>query len=149
MVIKQNLILPTKISLMQQYFSLDAKEKKQEWLLLVSAVVSFMIIGKGVYNQYHHIDQNNILIPLLTVMYTCFFFVYGFNAFTTGNLTPKWTPFFIYQVTCVLIKKIGSTTQDRAKIIAIKILGTIALIIALGLFIATIFILRGTINNAS
>ena len=126
---------------MQQYFELDNKEKKQEWLMLIFAAISFLIIGKGVYNQYHHIDQDNILVPLVLIMYCGFFFIYGFNAFAKGNLIPKWTPFFIFQFTFFLIRKFSSKTREKARAFATKFLGTLAIILSIGFLISAILLL--------
>ena len=126
---------------MQQYFELDNKEKKQEWLMLIFAAISFLIIGKGVYNQYHNIDQDNILVPLVLLMYCGFFFIYGINAFAKGNLIPKWTPFFIFQFTFFLIRKFSSKTREKARAFAAKFLGTLAIILSIGFLISAILLL--------
>lgn len=94
---------------MRQYFELDPTEKKQEWLMLTFALLAFLTIAKGVYNQYYKIDQDYILVPLLMTMFSGYFFVYGINELTKGNLIPKWTPFFIFQLICFLTKTIGSS----------------------------------------
>ncbi len=130
---------------MRQYFELDSKEKKQEWLMLTFAILGFLTIAKGVYNQYYKIDQDYILVPLLMTMFSGYFFVYGINGLTKGNLTPKWTPFFIFQFICFLTKTIGSMTQDRARIFSTKLLGALGLIISVGIFVMAIISL--TANN--
>lgn len=123
---------------MREYFQLNSKEKKQEWLMLTFAILSFVIIAKGIYNQYYKIDQDYILIPLYTAICSGFFLIYGINAFTKGDLTAKWTPNYIFQVVCFLTKSIGSVTQEKAKNFSIKLLGTLGLIISTGLFVIAI-----------
>lgn len=126
---------------MQQYFQLDKKEKTQEWILLSLSIVSFLIIGKGVYNQYHNIDQDEILIPLILIIYAGIFLLYGINGITKGNLTAKWTPFFIFEIIIFLVRKLGSLTREKARIFTVQLLGTVGLIISIGFFITTIIIL--------
>ena len=120
---------------MRQYFQLDPTEKKQEWLMLTFAILGFLTIAKGIYNQYYKIDQDHILVPLLMTVFSGYFFVYGINGLTKGNLTPKWTPFFIFQFIYFLTKTIGSMTQDKARSFSTKLLGALGLIISIGCFI--------------
>jgi len=100
---------------MREYFQLNPKERKQEWLMLTFAISSFVIIAKGIYNQYYKIDQDYILVPLYTAICSGFFLIYGINAFTKGNLTAKWTPHYIFQVVSFLTKTIGSITRKSKK----------------------------------
>lgn len=123
---------------MREYFQLNSKEKKQEWLMLTFAILSFVIIAKGIYNQYYKIDQDYILVPLYALICSGFFLIYGINAFTKGNLTAKWTPRYIFQIVCFLTKTIGSITQEKARNFSIKLLGSLGLIISAGLFVIAI-----------
>lgn len=126
---------------MQQYFQLDKKEKTQEWILLSLSIVSFLTIGKGLYNQYHNIDQDEILIPLILIIYVGIFLLYGINGITKGNLTATWTPFFIFEIIIFFVRKLGSLTREKARIFTVQLLGTVGLIISIGFFITTIIIL--------
>lgn len=119
---------------MRQYFELDPKEKKQELLMLTFAILAFATVAKGLYNQYHNIDQDHILVPLLMTMFGGYFLVYGINGLTKGNLTPKWTPFYIFGIVQFLAKRIGSITQDKARIFSTKLLGTLGLIVSIVIF---------------
>ena len=116
---------------MPQYFQLDSKEKKQEWLMLAFAISGFMTIAKGVYNQYYHIDQDYILVPLVMALFGGYFLIYGINGLTKGNLTPKWTPFYIFHVVCFLTRTIGSTKEGKAKSFSTKLLGVCGLLISI------------------
>lgn len=115
---------------MQQYFQLDAKEKKQELLMLAFAILACLTIAKGVYNQFHNIDLDYFLVPLFMATFTGYFLLYGINGVTKGNLLPKWTPSYIFQFICFLIRKIGSMPKERARTFSAKLLGTIGLIIS-------------------
>ena len=126
---------------MRQYFELDRKEKQQEYLLLTFAILSFLIIAKGVYNQYHNIDQDYILIPLITAIYGSYFLIYGINGFTKGNLIRKWTPFFVFNIVNFIIERTGFKRKDRSKIFTTKLLAILGLMISVGFFAATIAIL--------
>ena len=119
---------------MKVYFELDSREKKQEWLLLTFAILGFLIIAKGIYNDFYKIDQDYILVPLLMIMFGAFFLVYAINGITKGNLTPKWTPFYMFQLVCFLTKTIGSMTPDKARRFSTKLLGALGLIISMGCF---------------
>lgn len=119
---------------MQQYFQLDAKEKKQELLMLAFAILACLAIAKGVYNQFHNIDQDYFLIPFLMATFTGYFLVYGINGITKGNLLPKWTPFYVFQFVCFLIRKIGSIPKQRARMFTTKLLGTVGLIVSVVIF---------------
>ena len=123
---------------MTQYFELDQKEKKQEWLLLTLAILFFITIAIGIYYQSSNKDHDEILVPLFFILGSCFYLVYSINAFGKGNLIQKWTPFYIYKILFFLRKRLGSSTDDNAKRFAIKFLGIVGLIISIGLFTATI-----------
>ena len=123
---------------MRQYFELEPKEKKQEWLLLTLAILFFITIAIGIYYQSRNKDHDEILIPLFFILGSCFFLVYSFNAFDKGNLIQKWTPFYIYKILFFLRKRLGSSTDDNAKRFTIKLLGIVGLIISIGLFITAI-----------
>jgi len=130
---------------MREYFQLNPKERKQEWLMLTFAISSFVIIAKGIYNQFYKIDQDYILVPMYAAICSGFFFIYGLNAFTQRNLTAKWTPHYIFQAICFLTKTIGSMTQEKARNFSIKLLGTLGLLISAGLFVIAIMSL--TVHN--
>ena len=119
---------------MQQYFPLDAKEKKQELLMLAFAILACLTIANGVYNQFHNIDQDYFLIPFSMAMFSGYFLVYGINGVTKGNLIPKWTPSYIFQFICFLIRKVGSIPKERARMFTTKLLGTFGLIISAVVF---------------
>jgi hypothetical protein len=119
---------------MKLYFELDSKEKKQELLLLAFAICGFLIIAKGIYNEFYKIDQNYILVPLVMIMFGGYFLVYAINGLTLANLTPKWTPFYLFQLVFILTKTIGATTPDKARRFSSKFLGALALIISIGCF---------------
>ncbi len=124
---------------MQQYFSVDAKEKKQELLMLAFSILACLTIAKGVYNQFHNIDQDYFLVPFIMAMFTGYFLVYGINGITKGNLLPKWTPSYIFQFICFLARKVGSMPKERARMFTTKLLGTISLIISVVIFTMGIF----------
>ena len=123
---------------MKQYFELEPKEKKQEWLLLTLAILCCLTIAVGVYYQLQHKDHNKVLIPLFFILGGCFFFVYTINAFGNGNLIQKWTPAYIFKFLLFLTKRLASLTLDNAKRFVIRFLGTISLILSMGLFITAI-----------
>jgi len=124
---------------MKEYFELNRKEKRQEWLLLSVSILLFLIVIKGVYNQEHNIDQDNILIPLFFLFGGIFFLIYGMNGLRKGNLTPKWTPFLLFQIALFLTKRLTSLTEENTREFVKKIMGILGLIIGTGLLIIGIF----------
>jgi uncharacterized membrane protein len=123
---------------MRQYFELDTREKKQEWVLLILTIIVFLIIAGGIYFQSRDKDYDNILVPLFFFISSCFFLVYSINAFGKGNLIQKWTPAYIYKILLFFTKKLMRSAEDKARAFVIKILGIIGLIISIGLFITAI-----------
>ena len=77
---------------MKEYFELNRKEKRQEWLLLSACILLFLIIIKGVYNQEHNIDQDNILIPLF-FLFGGIFFLDSFPSFSNSHVSDKTAHF--------------------------------------------------------
>ena len=120
--------------MVRQYFQLNAKEKKQEWLMLGFALAAFITIGIGVYTQTHQINKDYILIPLCMAMFGCYTLIYSINGFTSGNLVYKWTPFFIFQLIVFLIKTVASTAKEKATILSTKLLAVAGLIVSIIMF---------------
>lgn len=69
-------------------------ERKLQGLLFILAVASFVIIGKGIYNQNHQIDQDFLLVPLLFGIYSFIFISLGWNSLKGGSLLLNW--FFLF-----------------------------------------------------
>ena len=58
---------------MKEYFELDPKEKKQEWLLLILVILFCLTIVTGIYFQVQKQDHDNILVPLFFFLGGCCF----------------------------------------------------------------------------
>lgn len=123
---------------MKEYFELEPKEKKQEWLLLTLVILFCFTIAAGIYFQVQKKDHDNILVPLFFFLGGCSFLVYSINAFGKGNLVQKGTPAFIFKILFLLTKRLTSYTPDRVKRLVTKFLGIISLIISIGLLITAI-----------
>ena len=120
---------------MKEYFELEPKEKKQEWLLLILAILICLTIATGIYFQVQKKDHDNVLVPLFFILGGCFFLIYSINAFRKGNLIQKWTPAYIFKIFLFLTKKLTSYNTAQAKRAVIKFLGIIGLTISIALFI--------------
>jgi len=131
---------------MRQYFELESKEKKQEWLLLTLAILCCLTIAVGVYYQLQNKDHDKVLIPLFFILGGCFFLIYAINAFGNGNLIQKWTPAYIFKILLFLTKRPTSLTPDHAKRFVIRLLGTIGLIVSTGLFITVIISIERSLS---
>lgn len=75
-------------------FPLTGYEEKLEWILLIIALISFVIIGLGMYYQNSNGNISLTLVPLLFFVFGTFFILLGYNGLKRGNLLPKWMPFF-------------------------------------------------------
>jgi len=129
---------------MIDYFNLEPKEKRQEWILLITAILFFLTILTGVYYQYHHNASHDVVLtPLFFLLGSCFFGVYSTNAFKNGNLVQKWTPAYIFDSLLFLKQKIHATNKEGAKSFVTKLLGVFGLLIAAALFITAILGTKG------
>jgi hypothetical protein len=115
---------------MKQYFELDAKEKRLEWILLLLFILFAMTIGVGVYTQSHNMDFDRILIPGFFSISGTIFLLYGLNGVTKRNLIQKYTPFYIYNILQYLIERLGSVEKEKAKSSVANILGICGLFIS-------------------
>ena len=105
---------------MRQYFELDPREKRQEWLLLTLAILLCLIVVIGIYFQTHDKDYDNILVPIFLIIVSCYFLVLSINAFEKGNLVQKWTPAYIFKILLFFTKKLMPSTADNARRFVIK-----------------------------
>lgn len=70
--------------------TLNRREVRLEWVLVAIVVLSFALIGAGIYYQNRGISHDNVLVPLLFLLYSIFFFLIGYNGITGGAILPKW-----------------------------------------------------------
>ncbi|MCO6496417.1 MAG: hypothetical protein J5I50_02020 [Chitinophagaceae bacterium] len=113
-------------------FGLTQKEKQNELILLTLAVISFIVIGMGIYYQNRNIDHDDILTPLLFGIYGFFFLILGQNGIKGGNLTAKWYSFLIPG----LSKKDEHPDEvDTRKKRLVKIIGKVSLVMAVIMFV--------------
>lgn len=127
---------------MRKTFRLSINERRLEWLLLILTVFSFIIIGKGVYNQDHNIDQDFLLLSLLSTTYFIIFMILGMNGLKKGNLLPKWTPFFMFQLIAKIIMKTTNVSEIKAEVITQKILGIFNVLFGILLIVMTLTYLK-------
>lgn len=120
---------------MKQDFHLSYKEKRIEIILLILAVVTFIIIGKGIYNEKNNINQDNILLPLIMFLYGIFFLIYSFNGLSKGELIGKWTPFYLVPLLVILIIRVIKIQKEKAEKISRITIGILAFIVSLICFI--------------
>lgn len=121
--------------MMKNEFHLSAKERNLEIVLLVLAFITFIIIGKGIYNEKHNINQDNILLPLIMFIYGIFFLIYSFNGFFKGQLLGKWTPFFLVPILAFIIKKIAKVNIEKAIFYSRIFFSLLALVVSLICFL--------------
>lgn len=116
---------------MNKYFELSRAEKRVEWFLLIIFVCWIIILFTGIFSEVYHNSQNDILLQLLLankILPIVFFLTLGFNGVSGGNLVPKFTPRWLYQLILFLIKAIFPMTE-KLNTLTIKSIGIIYFII--------------------
>lgn len=95
---------------------LTKSELKLQFYLILSALLSFIVIGIGVYFQNKNIDKDYLLVPILLSLWFVFFGIFAYNGLNNGALIKKWTPFYIYNSILWLLTKFNSDKQKSEKI---------------------------------
>lgn len=95
---------------------LTKTEKILQSFLLVSSLLSFVVIGFGVYFQNNNIDKDHLLVPILLSFWLIFFGILFYNGLRNGNLIKRWTPIDVYNFVSWLVTKFNSDKQKSEKI---------------------------------
>jgi hypothetical protein len=119
---------------MKKEFILTKTEKKLELFLIFIAILSFSVIGFGIYFQNNNINKDYILVPTIVGLYIIFFGIYAYNGLTDANLIKKWTPFSIYDLIIWIVSRIKKDEKKVEKI-ADMIISLIAILFCLFLLI--------------
>lgn len=127
---------------MKKEIILTKTEKKLELFLIFIGLLSFIVIGFGIYFQNNNIDKDYLLVPILFAIYIVFFGMYAYNGLTDANLIKKWTP-TMYLLILWIVKKINTNEQKVEKITII----TISLISILFCLILIVFEIKFKYDN--
>jgi hypothetical protein len=119
---------------MKKEFILTKTEKKLELFLIFIAILSFSVIGFGIYFQNNNINKDYLLVPTIVGLYIIFFGIYAYNGLTDANLIKKWTPFSIYDLIIWIVSRIKKDEKKVEKI-ADMIISLIAILFCLFLLI--------------
>jgi len=119
---------------MKKEFILTKTEKKLELFLIFIAILSFSVIGFGIYFQNNNINKDYILVPTIVGLYIIFFGIYAYNGLTDANLIKKWTPFSIYDLIIWIVSRIKKDEKKVEKI-ADMIISIIVILFCLFLLI--------------
>jgi hypothetical protein len=119
---------------MKAEIELTKTELKLQLFLILSSLLSFVVIGFGVYFQNNNIDKDYLLVPILLSFWFVFFGIFVYNGTKNGNLIKKWTPFYIYNSILWLVTKINSDKEKTEKITK-KIIALFALVFFLIIFL--------------
>jgi hypothetical protein len=119
---------------MKKEFILTKTEKKLELFLIFIAILSFSVIGFGIYFQNNNINKDYLLVPTIVGLYIIFFGIYAYNGLTDANLIKKWTPFSIYDLIIWIVSRIKKDEKKVEKI-ADMIISIIAILFCLFLLI--------------
>ncbi len=122
---------------MKAEIELTKTELKLQLFLILSSLLSFVVIGFGVYFQNNNIDKDYLLVPILLSFWFVFFGIFVYNGTKNGNLIKKWTPFYIYNSILWLVTKINSDKENTEKITK-KIIALFALVFFLIIFLGFI-----------
>ena len=120
---------------MKPRIELSKKERKLELILILIALLSFIVIGFGIYFENNNIDKDHILIPMVMGIYLIFFGILAFNGLSNGQLIKRWGS-IIYVILLWPVTKVVSDKQ-KAENITSKILSLFATIFCLLILIAT------------
>ena len=112
---------------MEAEIELTKVELKLQLFLILSSLLSFVVIGLGVYFQNKNIDKDYLLVPFLLSFWFVFFGIFVYNGMKNGNLIKKWTPFYIYNSVFWLMTKINSN-KEKTEIITKQIIALFALV---------------------
>ena len=119
---------------MKKEFILTKTEKKLELFLIFIAILSYSVIGFGIYFQNNNINKDYILVPTIVGLYIIFFGIYAYNGLSDANLIKKWTPFSIYDLIIWIVSRIKKDEKKVEKI-ADMIMSLIAILFCLFLLI--------------
>jgi len=125
---------------MEREIELNSLEKRQEIFLLVLIILVFVVVGIGIYFQTNDISRDFILVPLFGLLLVSYFVIYSWNAFTTGTLTKKWTPAYLYGLVRFAVRKINR--QNNSFVLTNKVMGIIAILAIVGLVIWGVYFYR-------
>ena len=115
-------------------FPLTSNEKILREILRSLGLIIFSIIFKGILNQNRGIDQDYILVPLVSTVAEIFCILYIINAFTTGNLVRRWANDSIRTSVFNFIKNKKQTSDEKTlelttKAFGIKMIAVLAVVI--------------------
>jgi hypothetical protein len=89
-------------------------EKKLSKIVYILLVFIFLILAKGMFNQYNNINQDKVLAPVFLILCIIFCVIYSANAFTTGNLVRNWSSPLIFMKIFNRIKKRNIISDEKA-----------------------------------
>ena len=112
---------------MKAEIELTKAELKLQLFLILSSLLSFVVIGFGVYFQNKNIDKDYLLVPFLLSFWFVFFGIFVYNGMKKGNLIKKWTPVYIYNSVFWIVTKINSN-KEKTEIITKQIIALFALV---------------------
>lgn len=98
---------------MKNEIILTKTEIKLEYFLIFIGILSFSVIGFGIYFQNNNINKDYLLVPILVGIYIIFFGTIAYNGLTDANLIKKWTPFSIYDL---IIWMVSINNKDEKKV---------------------------------
>jgi len=111
----------------REMFPLNRNEKILREVLRIILFVIFSAIIKGCFNQSNNIDEDNILVPIVSTASELFCMFYIANAFTSGNLVRRWANDSVFASVFNFIQTKKNTTDEKALKLTTKAFGIFAM----------------------
>ena len=118
----------------REMFPLTPNEKILREILRSLILIIFSIILIGISNQNRGVNQDYILVPLVSTVAEIFCILYIINAFTTGNLVRRWANDSIRTSVFNFIQNKKNTSDEKTLELTTKAFGMF-MIAVLGLAI--------------
>ncbi len=113
----------------REHFPLNKSEKIIRAILRALLLIIFLAIGKGCFNQSNTINEDIILVPIVSTARELFCLLYIINAFTTGNLVRRWANDEIRNWIYIFIQYKKQCSNKKATLITTKAFGLFAVLI--------------------
>ena len=113
----------------REMFPLNPNEKILREILRIILLVIFSATIKGCFNQSNNIDENYILVPIVSTASELFCMFYIANAFTSGNLVRRWANDSAFASLFNFIQPKKNTTDEKTVKLTTKAFGIFAIAI--------------------
>lgn len=107
----------------RELFPLNRYEKILREIFRILLIIIFLTIAIGCFDQSNNIDDNKILVPIVSTAGEIFCILYIINAFTSGNLVRRWANDNLLLSIYNFMQKRGNYSYKRSMALTTKTLG--------------------------